>query len=226
MLQRIWRRPSPATLIAVVALFVALGVPAQAARLITGAEIEDHSVSAVDLKRNTVSLLRRTPPRSVRSAQIVDGQVLARDLAVGAVTSASVADGSLTGADLAPGAVTASRLGAGSVSGAAIADGTLQTLDVGAFAGAVQVDFDTFVGGNTCQFAEFTPTPTGTGLSNIADDVVLVSPQAGWSDWVTVTAKPAANNQIRLVACDQPGDPFAPFNPGASTFLYVTFDSP
>jgi hypothetical protein len=223
-------------LVALVALFVALGGPAQASRLITGRSIANHSITAVDLSRKTQRYLRQTPSRSVRSAQIADGQVLAGDLGAGAVGSASVADGSLVGADLAPGtvgpaqlapgAVSASRLAGSSVSGASVADGTLQTVDVGSFAGSVSVDFDAFTGPKVCQGADFAPTPAGPGAANIADDVVVITPPAGWSDWVVVSAKPAANNQVRLVACDQPGDPVTAFDPGPATFEYVTFDAP
>ena len=72
------------------------------------------------------------------------------------------------------------------------------------------------------------PLPTG-GSPNIADDVVVVSPPAGWSDFLIVTGKPAPGNMIRIVACWS-----APSgarrrrlpDPPLTTFRYVTFDAP
>lgn len=223
MLQRLPRRPSTATLIALVALFVALGGPAEAARLIGGAQIKNRSITTVDLNRGTIRYLRATPARSVRTAQIVDGQVLSRDLASAAVTGDKLAAGAIGAGHLAAGAVTASKLGPGSVSGASIADGTLQTVDVGSFAGSVQVDFTPFTG-PSCQFALATPTPATQPLPNIADDVVLVTPPVGWPDSLVVTGVPAAGNQLRVVVCNVVAGPVTP--PAGSIFRYVTFDAP
>ena len=70
--------------VAVIALFVALGGPAQAKKRlidggllrrnsVTGRAIRDRSVAEADLTSGAVRSLTATPPRSVRSAQIVDG---------------------------------------------------------------------------------------------------------------------------------------------------------
>jgi hypothetical protein len=166
-----------------------------------------------------VKSLERTPAKSVGSAQIIDGQVLAPDLGPGAVTSPA----------LGPGSVTASKLAAGSIGAGSVANGSLQTLDIGAFAGALQVDFGPFdTGENRCQKAEAPAIPTG-GQTTIADDVVVVTPPVGWSDFITVTGKPAPNNNIRIVACWLPSSPLAPGDPPdppSAVFRYVTFDSP
>jgi hypothetical protein len=63
------------------------------------------------------------PRNSVRSANIADGQVRARDLARGAVTGAKVADGSLTARSLAPGAVRPGAMGAIGAAGPLGGDG-------------------------------------------------------------------------------------------------------
>ena len=69
------RRPSPSAVIAAVALFVAVGGPAQAARLIDGGDIKagtvgskqvkDRSIKPRDLTRRAVRTLKATPARSV-----------------------------------------------------------------------------------------------------------------------------------------------------------------
>jgi hypothetical protein len=217
--------------VALIALFIALGGPAEAKKqlmngglirkgTVTGRAIKDGSVAKVDLTKGAVRSLTATPARSVGSAQIVDGQVLAPDLG-----AASVGPG-----QLAAGAVTASKLAADSVGGGSVANGSLQTTDIGSFAGAVQVDFLPFTTGQQCQATRDpingppVAAPTG-GQPNIADDVVVVSPPAGWPDNVVVTAKPAPDNRIVIVACLVDDGPPPP-DQGPTVFRYVTFDSP
>jgi hypothetical protein len=221
------RRPSPAMVVALIALFVALGGPAQARKLIdgslirkgtvTGRAIKNHSVAKADLTKGAVKSLTATPANSVRSAQIADGQVLAPDLGANAVGSAQIA----------PGAVGASKLAMGSVGGGSVANGSLQTVDIGSFTGAVSVPNFVFTKSEPCQFAEADAAPAG-GQPVLADDVVLVSPPSGWPDTVIVTGKPGLGNRIRIVACWIPRavDGSSSFAPGAAVFRYVTFDAP
>jgi hypothetical protein len=212
--------------VALIALFVALGGPAQAKRLIDGSSIRKNTITSrqvkngslakADLSKTAVRSLSATPGNSVRSAQIADGSVLAPDLGLGSVGAGQ----------LQPGAVTASKLAADSVGGGSVANGSLQTVDIGSFSGSVSIDFGMFDADQSrCQAAEALATPTG-GSPNIADDVVVVSPPAGWSDFLIVTGKPAPNNAIRIVACwSAPTNGVGP-NPPATTFRYVTFDAP
>jgi hypothetical protein len=215
--------------VALIALFIALGGPAEAKKVIdgkllksnsvTGRAIKNGSVAKADLSKSAVKSLERSPSNSVRSEQIVDGQVLAPDLGAGAVTSPALAAGS----------VTSSKLAADSIGSGSVANGSLQTLDIGSFTGAVQIDFGLFdLGDNRCQKAEAPAIPTG-GQPNIADDIVVVTPPTGWSDFITVTGKPAPGNAIRIVACWIPSNPVVPPDPPdplSAIFRYVTFDSP
>lgn len=120
-------KPSPATLIALLALFVALGGPAQAAKLINGKKIKRNTVTskqikartltASDISKKTLKSLRRKDA-SVTSAQIVDGSVTLAKLAFGSVTGNQVVDGSLSAVDLAADTITAAQLATGSVGNA------------------------------------------------------------------------------------------------------------
>ena len=213
--------------VALIALFVALGGPAQAKKrlldgglirknTVTGTAIKNGTVSKADLTKGAVRSLTATPARSVRSAQIVDGQVLAPDLGAGSVGQAQ----------LAAGGVTASKLAADSIGGGSVANGSLQTVDIGSFTGSVNVDFASFDrDGNRCQVAE-APAMAAGGQPNLADDVVAVSPPSGWSDFLIVTGKPAPGNVIRIVACWSAPDNVTPPDPPPTTFRYVTFDAP
>ncbi|HEY7619480.1 MAG TPA: hypothetical protein VH834_06885, partial [Solirubrobacteraceae bacterium] len=117
------------------------------------------------------------------------------------------------------------------VGGASVANGSLQTLDIGSFAGAVRAvqGFSWDSPNPTCQVVEGPAMPTG-GQPNISDDVVVVTPPAGWPDTVVVTGKPAPNNDIRIAACWVGGGaPPSPANNAVlanPVFNYVTFDSP
>jgi hypothetical protein len=217
-------------LVALLALFIALGGPAQAKRAlidgkllrtssVTSRAIKNGTVAKADLSKRAVKSLTATPNNSVRTQQIVDGQVLAADVGANAVTSAA----------LAPGSVTASKLAAGAIGGGSVANGSLQTLDIGSFAGAVSVPSFNFTGDEPCQAAEADAAPVA-GSPNIADDIVDVTPPAGWPDTVVVTGKPAPGNRVRIVACwDAPVSATAMSNlsvPTPTVFRYVTFDSP
>jgi hypothetical protein len=207
--------------VALIALFIALGGPAQAKRVILGKNtvtsraVKNGSLAKADLSKAAVKSLERTPSNSVRSGQIVDGQVLAPDIGAGAVT----------GSALAAGSVTSSKLAADSIGGGSVANGSLQTLDIGSFAGAVSVDsFLPFTPSAPCQTFPAAASPTG-GQPNIADDVIVVTPPSSWPETLSVTAKPGSGNTIRIIACwVDPGG--APPTPGPTIFRYVSFDSP
>jgi hypothetical protein len=72
-----------------------------------------------------------------------------------------------------------------------------------------------------------TPALPAGGSPNLADDVVAVSPPAGWSDFLILTGKPAPGNMIRIVACwSAPTGVTVGPDPGLTTLRYVTFDAP
>src|ERR1700743_1378676 len=119
------RRPSPAMIVALIALFVALGGPAQTKRLINGADIKkgtvsskqirDHTVGLTDLSKRAVNSLVLTPDNSIGVTKIVNAAVTGDKLAPGSVTSTKVA----------PGAVNGGAIADNSITGAKIADGSL-----------------------------------------------------------------------------------------------------
>ena len=69
------RRPSAALVIALLALFVAVGGPAEAARLIGSKQVKNRSLKTEDLSRKAVKTLQRTPRRSVGERALADGGV-------------------------------------------------------------------------------------------------------------------------------------------------------
>ena len=144
------RMPSPATAIASLALFVAVGGPAEAAKLINGSKIKrgtitskqvkDRGLAVRDLSTSARRSLTRTPARSVGTAQLREGSVGAAQIRPGSVTaaaltadaisSANIIDKQVGNADLADSAVTAAKLATGSVRKSEIAGGAVGTSEL------------------------------------------------------------------------------------------------
>ena len=229
------RRPSPTSVLAIVALFVALGGPAQAARLITGKDIEkgavaskqvkDRSIAQRDLSKRAVRALTATADGSIVDSKLADNAVTTRAIAPGSVLTGSVGDNSLTAADLAASSVGADELadnavgqteirnnGVGaseiadqSIDGGEIIDGGLFARDVGRFAGMLIVDFSELAGGE-CQAAAATGTPPDIENADISNDLVVLAAGANWPIRLTYGVTSAlAPDQFLVYACNPTG---------------------
>lgn len=203
------RRPSPAFALAAIALFVALGGPAEAKRAI--AKLKKGSVTSKHIKNGTVAEADVAPA------------LIAKLLAVPPVTSASVTDGSLTAADLAPGTIPAQTPPAANTVGTdAITDGTLGGRDVGRFAGTlVDLDFGTLTA-NQCKAITSTTLTPVAGTQDLRDDAIVVTPEQGFPDTASIYARPGGGDLIAVVVCNQTA---ADLNVGTRDFRYVTFDT-
>jgi hypothetical protein len=121
-------RPSPALVIACVALFAALTGSAIAAGVgkntVRSPQIVDGTIRTVDLRDNAVAAGKIAPDavdtteiaeNGVESSDVAPDSLTAQDLGAASVTSSEVADQSLTDADLGPNSVGSSELQAGAV---------------------------------------------------------------------------------------------------------------
>src|SRR3954447_5565375 len=122
-MRRLFRRPSHATVVAYLALFVALGGSAMAAYVVS---------SNNDIGPGTVS--GGKPPNgahsniiagSINSGDIADGSVGWDDIAVNAITGSRVKDGSLFSADVADGSIGWSDIELNAITGSRVKDGSL-----------------------------------------------------------------------------------------------------
>ena len=220
------RPPSPALIIALLALFVALGVPAQARWLINGKDIrrgtvrsrqiKNYTIATADLRRSAVHSLRETPAKSVTTGKLADGAVTTPKLAAGAVTGVTVADGSLSGAD--------------------ILDGTLTTQDIARYAGRFRVlpeDIGT-IAPHTCWHGEPRGLAPELAGADISQDAVFVAPRAGFDEQSTAfswrtsapnAADPASVTRFVIALCNVTDAAYtAPA--GGIAFSYVVFDIP
>jgi hypothetical protein len=131
--KRRWlRAPSPAMIVACVALFVALGGTSYAA-----IKLPANSVGTKQLKSNAV-IGTKVLDSSLTGAKFADGSVPGTKLADGSVTGAKLADGAVAGAKLADGAVAGAKLADGAVGGAKLGDGAVGGAKLAA--GAVTAD--------------------------------------------------------------------------------------
>src|SRR5215211_422309 len=117
------------TVMALIALFVALGGPAAATSLITGKQIKRNAITTKHVRDGSLSAAD-LDPATVSSF---------RDVAAGSVNSASVADGTLSGPD--------------------IADGSLAAADLGRFAGSVNFNFGSIGAGGCVSAYSTSLTP-------------------------------------------------------------------
>ena len=121
-------RPSPALVIACIALFAALTGSAIAAGVgkntVRSPQIVDGTVRTIDLRDNAVAAGKIAPDavdtteiaeNGVDSSDVAPESLTAADLGAASVTSSEVADQSLTANDLGPDSVGSSELQAGSV---------------------------------------------------------------------------------------------------------------
>jgi hypothetical protein len=235
------RRPSAPMVVALIALFVALGGPAKAERVVNGVaaklkrgsvtskQVRDHSLQAADLSRKTVRRLERTPRGSVGERQLRNGAVTPGKIARGAVRSAAIADRAVRGGDIALGAVGGLEVADGSLTGADIADGGLDARDIGRFWGRFTISIPA-VNPYECWHGDpvgLAPERSGSDLSG---DVILVTPGANWPD-VTPTksltfAARASTTRSRftLMACNPTKLQTDPVT--AAAFNYLVIDVP
>lgn len=228
------RRPSAALVIALLALFVAVGGPAQAARLIGSSDVANRSLKTEDLTRKAVKTLQRTPRRSVGERQLRNGAVTTPKLRDGAVTPVKIAPAAVGSDQLAPGAVGSRELRAGgvgssqiadgAVTGAKVADGSLDARDSARFWGRFRVSVPKVVHG-TCWSGEPVGLAPEQAGADIAGDLVLVTPDASWPERsLAFTVRGSATrSRFVLAGCNVTASDTDPVEVG---FRYVVIDLP
>jgi hypothetical protein len=213
------KRPTFATVVALLALFIALGGPAEAQRLlgkgdVTSREIKDRSLRTRDLARGTVRELTGTRNNSITEAKIANGAVTPGKLATGSVGTTALADNSVTATDLMNQTIT----------GGQIADGALQAQDIARFYGRFRITVPQVAAG-TCWSGEPAGLAPEQAGANISQDLVIATPDAGWpEDRLGFTVRNSANtSRFVLAGCNRTGQAQPTFEVG---FRYVVIDLP
>ncbi|HET8953577.1 MAG TPA: hypothetical protein VFN44_23850 [Solirubrobacteraceae bacterium] len=175
------RRPSAALVVALLALFVAVGGPAEAARLIGSKDVKNHSLKTQDLSRKAVRTLRATPPNSVGARQLIDGAVTPVKIAPSAVGSFQLAENAVGTRELRVGAAGTAQIADGAVTGAKIADGTLDSRDTTRYSGRFRVTVPAVMN-HRCWSGEPVGLAPEQAGADISGDLVLVTPDASWPE--------------------------------------------
>jgi hypothetical protein len=120
------RRATFSNVVAVLALFVALGGASYAAT-----QLPKNSVGTKQLKKNAVTTAK-IKRGAVRGAKIAGSAVTGAKIADGTIPTGKLADGAVDSAALANGAVTGDKLADNAVTGAKLADDAVSTTKIAA----------------------------------------------------------------------------------------------
>jgi uncharacterized protein YjbI with pentapeptide repeats len=218
MRRLIGKRPSAASILALIALFAALGGTSYAAATISGKQVKNGTLTGVDVKNKSLS-----------GADVKDGSITGADVAesrLGQVPSAlnaakaSRADNATqaqkaTAADTATKADSADTVKDDAITGAKVADRSLSAADFTLANGSPTVDLPS-IPANDCAYSL---VPTGQDLSGATVSVSAgqgaVFANGGLSLHV---AKSNVQTSFRLVACNVTA---AAIDPPAGQFDYT-----
>jgi hypothetical protein len=233
--------PSRSTVIALVALFAALGGTATAAKLINGKKIrkgtvttrqvKDRTLTRRDLSRATIAALKgRLGP--VGSEQIIDGSVALADLAPGSVDGTRVVDRSLTAGDLVTDTITSTELGTGSVGDDELGENSVGNSEIKGNAisrnqlrpsvlraGTVTLTLGDVPAGGCAQ-------QTAAGAANqipagaFTNTAILIGAPAALPDGLEVSGRSPDGNDLRIQACNHTN---ATVGLGELAFPYTAF---
>jgi hypothetical protein len=220
------------TAIALLALVVALGGPAEAKKLINGKHIKKGTIASKQLKDNSVTAID-VQDGGLTGTEIQDGSLAGGDVTDGALSSADIADGGLTSADVADGTITATDLKDGSVGAADLADAAVTATKVGRGAlkgaafdasGSVAIDFGT-IPAHTCVTTAIPVPANQIADGTLSDDVVMATPGAFFAFNFSWTVKVEASTIAYIKMCnigDTNVDPDA--GGGTKLWRYLAID--
>lgn len=173
----------PATIIAVIALMVALSGVGYAASTIGTAQLKNNAVTTAKIKNNAVTTAKiknsavtsaKLGSNAVTSAKLAAGAVAGSDLGPNAVGTVALADGAVVAAKLAGGAVGVNAIANGAVDAAKLGNGSVtdEKLGPGAVTGAK-------IAGGTITAANIAPGQVVTGKGELVGGRLTLATSAG-----------------------------------------------
>jgi hypothetical protein len=233
------RRHTVVTTAAILIAFGGTAVALPGKSTVDSGDIKNSSVKSVDVKDN-----------SLRSVDLADGSVAAADIASDAITGAQIATDAVRAAEIAADAVGATEIAADAVGateiaadavGASeIATGAVGKDEVSAFAvGTNEVDnFDLTaidVGSDTGNASLNFPSIAvqqcsslnidGANDNDIGDEVIVVTPGAGFGGLFTVGAEVQNATTFAVKVCNISGAAGDPDGAGGAIYSWVMFEA-
>lgn len=196
-------RPSPALVIACIALFAALTGSAIAAGVgkntVRSPQIVDGTIRTIDLRDNAVAA-GKIAPDAVDTTEIAENGVDSSDVAPETLTAADLGPASVTSSEVADQSLTANDLGADSVGSSELQAGSVRASELG---GIIQVSKDTTIeSGKNASVSVACPAGT-TVISggNTATDyrVAATGAQRSANGWIAHAHSYAPGNQTMTV---------------------------
>ena len=215
-------------IVALLALFVALGGPAEAARLINGGTIKkgtvgskqlaDGGVKARDLAPGAIDRLTATPPdsigplqlginavttdalapNSVLTGNVADGTLTAADLGVNAVGPEEIADNAVGQAQIRPNGVAASEIADGSIDGREVVDGGSSARDIARQVGTLQLARSAALGAGRVRGAV---GPGRAGSTWPAASCSSRRSRRGRRSWCTPSTRTNSSSEFKVQVC-------------------------
>jgi hypothetical protein len=219
MFRKIQKHLSPASLLAMVALFVALGGVSYAAATINGKNIKDNTIAGKKLKGKAVTGAK-VKGNTLTGAHVDESKL-------GKVPSAATADqagnaataANATNAVNATTAANASAIADDTVSSVKVQDGTLTGRDVGRRSGDTSASIGNVVA-NSCVAEAISIDPTG---ADMRDDAFAITADDTWPTGLVFSSESSdAAGYVRVNVCNVTG---APIDAGVQLFHWVAFDS-
>ena len=226
------RRPSPSIVIALIALFVALGGPAEAAKLLDGKRIRPGTVGARQIKdggvaekelRNgavtraklspsAISFLLQTPNASITANKLADGAVAGGKIADKSLGAVDIADGQIGQPQIADNGVAAREIADGAVDSGEIFDGRQFVGDIAAFVYEGELPkLEGTIARRSCAPFEVTlaeVAPVAGTPREVDNDALVVTPELGLTESLVMTVRPRAvpagepRNKVTVTVCN------------------------
>jgi hypothetical protein len=205
-------RPSPAMVVASIALLVALGGTAIAAKKIGSGQIKKNAVKTKKIANQAVTK-GKLADGAVSSAKLVDGAVesssIAQDaVATGkiqsnAVTQGKLADDSVGTAQLLPDSVGTNKLRANAVTGDKVLNGSLGLSKISQVIADATLPGGNMLGAGACQLSD---AVTVSGLQN-ADYVLVIARTDNWDPQLVLDGyEPGPDpDEVRFRVCNIAG---------------------
>lgn len=208
MFRRIRKHANPASLLAMVALFAALGGVSYAAATINGKDIKNKTIAGKKLKDKTVT------GGKVKSNSLTGTQV--NESTLGKVPSATSAD-QATNAASATTAANATGIADNTVSSAKVVNGSLTGQDVGRRAGSNSFSIGS-IPANAC---EVKASEVAEGV-DMRDDAITVTAEQNLAAGLVISSENSDSpGFIRINVCNVTG---VAVDGGTHVFHWVAFD--